>query len=58
MTTKEPVTVSGAYELIDGRIQEFYWLSGQLIAGEIFASLEDRARILAEREAEDPLLRY
>ena len=53
--TIEPVTLSGPYELTDGRVQEFYWVNGQLIDGEIFDSWAERRRILSEREAADPL---
>ena len=56
MRTREPVQLDGAYELRDGRVQEFYWAAGQLIDGEIFDSWAERQRIVAEREKNDPLL--
>jgi hypothetical protein len=40
-STIEPVTVSGWYELRDGRVQEFYWNSGRLKGGEVVASWRD-----------------
>lgn len=39
--TLEPITLSGWYELTDGRVQRFDWRSGVLEAGAIVASWED-----------------
>ena len=41
MSSKEPVTLSGWYELNDGRVQYFYWHHGQLMAGEVVESWAD-----------------
>lgn len=37
MTTKEPVTMSGWYE-VDGGVQRFDWRDGKLCAGQVVAS--------------------
>jgi hypothetical protein len=39
--TLEPVTVSGWYELTDGRVQYFWWKNGQLQDGKIVDSWEN-----------------
>ena len=52
----EPFTLDGPYELKDGRVQEFFWVDGQLIDGEIFSDWSTYWRIQRQRESEDPLL--
>lgn len=41
--TKIPVTLSGWYELTDGRYRYFWWDHGQLKAGRIIQSMADVA---------------
>lgn len=59
MTTKEPVTLSGWYELTDGRVQRYAWHQGRLVGHEIVDSWADvpqegdrLAALAAEEEAE------
>lgn len=51
MATKTPVTLDGWYENTDGSYTYYYWVSGRLLEGSTFASLQEVAAYRQRCEA-------